>query len=140
MHQVDRISCPSINIELEIKKIDRENRWCSQCRLNKSYCINHEFHFLYICPKYNELRNKSLLNLLPQKSNIEHLIRLMATEKHETIVKLALFTYESFRLLERKILKSVLLVYSLCYFHVSHQMCTLLLFNVLQAGGLKLRQ
>ena len=62
-----RTSCHDLNIAVgRDMNVDREFRYCNFCLQNNATCIEDEFHFLFICPRYNAYRraNKSPITLI----------------------------------------------------------------------------
>ncbi len=101
-----RLSAHNLNIEKgRHRKEDISKRLCKQCSLNK---IEDEIHFLLHCPKYNNLRNDFIDNVVRCDTKLNDLynrndhkalfIALMKSRHSTIIVKLANFVFHCFKI------------------------------------------
>lgn len=97
------------NHSLEIEKgrhmnIIAEDRLCKLCGMLKNIvAIEDEFHVLFQCPVYSELRSLYFPSLL---SNLFNFVQLLKTEEPETLVNLAHYVFSMFKL-RREYLQSL---------------------------------
>ena len=83
---------------------DFADRRCIYCDMN---CIENEYHFLFECPLYEEIRRKPLIFLNSDRhcQNHDKFVKIMSSQKPETLRNLALFVYKGFKL-EQKLMFS----------------------------------
>ena len=74
------------------KSIPRELRICKSCDLG---CVEDEYHFVIICPAYNNLRKKFIPNKFLKFTSISICRKLMASRDPETNKGLALYIKSS---------------------------------------------
>ena len=89
--QLTRFRCCSFSLQIHTGRINntpRESRICTFCNLNK---IEDEFHFLMICPLYNELRSLYLPRKLCAYPSKENFIKLLNSKEKLVLHKLCLF-------------------------------------------------
>ncbi len=101
-----RLSAHSLNIEKgRHRKENASKRLCKQCSMNR---IEDEIHFLLHCPKYNNLRNDFIDNVVRCDTRLNDLcnrnddtalfIALMKNRSATIIVKLANFVFHCFKI------------------------------------------
>ena len=70
-----------------------ENRICECCNLN---CIEDEYHVIFKCPLYNEIRHKNLTNVDHSIHNMYNFNKIMSENKDsEKVYALAKFIYNA---------------------------------------------
>ena len=91
-----RLRLSSHNLAIESGRyagIDRQLRLCEHCNYN---CVESEYHFLLICPKYYELRIKYLPRVAWPTLN--KYVSIMTTKNSKSLFKIAKFITEAFKL------------------------------------------
>ncbi|KAL4222869.1 hypothetical protein ACF0H5_018909 [Mactra antiquata] len=90
-----RFRCSSHKLAIEegrCRNIDKNLRLCKLCNMNQ---IESEYHFLLICPIYNELRKKYLHKYFYTWPNLNKFRILLNTTNCRKIIKLASFIYSA---------------------------------------------
>ena len=70
-----------------------DNRKCSICNI-----LEDEFHFLFECRIYTDLRKQYLPKSLWKRCNIPNLINLMTNESAKVNIRLSQYIYKAFKL------------------------------------------
>ena len=92
-----RISNHELEIELgRQSNIERGNRICKLCKLNNKNCIESEFHVLFECATYSDLRKLYIGKEITDLINLHSFKNLMSTKEENVIVRLANFIYNMF--------------------------------------------
>lgn len=73
--------------------IVREEPVCVYCET----AIEDEYHFMFICPLYSNLRSMYLPVYYAQHPSVEIFYDLMSTENVSLIQNLSMYTYKSFK-------------------------------------------
>ena len=92
-----RFRCSSHDLWIEkgrYLKMKREDRLCKSCNTN---LIENEYHFLLVCPLYNELRKKYIRELYFVHPSIDTFSALMTCKNQNVIQNLAMFIYHAFK-------------------------------------------
>ena len=87
--------------------LDRNYRYCHYCRCKGISVIESEFHFLFECCAYNDVRENIFGSILPNHIDQIFFYQIMSTENPAIIRKLAKFIHTAFEI--RK--KSLQLIY-----------------------------
>lgn len=74
-------------------KLDRANRFCPYC----NDTVECEYHFLLICPLYNELRARYIQKKYYNRPNLNKFYILMASNRKVVIRNLSMFIYYAFK-------------------------------------------
>ena len=69
----------------------RQERFCNMCNLND---IGDEYHYIMLCPVFNEFRDLYIPNYYKTRPSVHKFICLMKTEKKTLLIKLAKFVRE----------------------------------------------
>lgn len=88
-----RFRCSAHRLLIEegrYRNIPRDHRTCTHCNMN---LIENEYHFLLVCPKYRELRNKMLPRYFCSWPNINKFISLLSSNNTSCIKKLANYIF-----------------------------------------------
>ena len=75
-------------------KIERHMRMCNMCNLG---CVEDEYHFILICPKYEYLREKYLPWRFRNFPSSAKFIDLMSSNNDQTVISLSTFIYQAFK-------------------------------------------
>ena len=75
--------------------IPRNERLCTNCNMN---VIENEYHFLLVCPKYNDLRKTYFSPYFCHWPTKQKFIALMSSESVKTIIYISKFVYYASRL------------------------------------------
>ena len=67
---------------------NRQEKCCKFCKQK----IEDEIHFVFVCPKYGDLRSKFLYFVRPEEHN-ETLVNMLNTDNEELIKKLAMYIF-----------------------------------------------
>ena len=100
-----RMSCHPLRIQTGRyinNRIAREERYCSCCN---SRDIEDEYHFMLICPCYNDIRKKYIKSYYYQRPSVYKFLSLMRTCSKKDVIKLSVFVKEA--LFTRKSLLNV---------------------------------
>ena len=73
------------------EKIPYNERKCHVCS-----CLEDEFHFLFECPLYSDIRKLYIKKYFWRHPNMIKFVELLTSENENTIKKLALFIHKSF--------------------------------------------
>jgi hypothetical protein len=82
---------------LRYRAIDLQNLSCPFC----PGTIENEYHFLFICPEYNDIRKQLIPNMFFNQSEEYKMINLMANLKCMTT--LAIYVYKAFQVRGKKV-------------------------------------
>ena len=86
-----RLSSHDLLIETgRYTNIERNNRICINCEMNM---IENEYHFLLMCPKYRELREKYIKRYYYTWPNIQKFTNLLCTSSKVIIYNTAKYIY-----------------------------------------------
>ena len=80
-----KFRCSSHNLRIETgrkDKIERCERLCIFCQKIGFYDVEDEYHFIFSCTLYANLRSTILGNITP---NHQNLIRIMTTDKEQKL-------------------------------------------------------
>ena len=75
-------------------KLERHMRTCTMCDLG---CVEDEYHFILICPKYDCLREKYLPWRFRNFQSSAKFIDFMSSNNDQTVNSLSTFIYEAFK-------------------------------------------
>ena len=98
-----RFRCSSHDLWIEKGRyfnIKREERLCRSCSNN---AVENEYHFLFICPLYNDLRIKYLNEYYYVHPTLDKFSSLLQCNNVNTIQNLAMFIYYAMKLRKDKI-------------------------------------
>lgn len=70
-----------------------DDRKCEVCR-----CLEDEFHFLFECPLYKDLRQKYIPLYYWKRPNVPKLIELLNSRNKKLITSVGIFIYKAFKL------------------------------------------
>ena len=90
---LSRFRCSSHDLYIEsgrFRAIDREKRICKLCDQS---VIEDEYHFLLICPVYNQLRNIYIKNYYSVHPNHHKFVALLSNTKKNILQNLSMFVY-----------------------------------------------
>ena len=77
--------------------IDREYRYCYFCLKRNVYVIEDEFHFVLVCPLYDELRHKYLMDIIGNQYITLNLFYTMMSEyNRKSVIAMAKYIYDAF--------------------------------------------
>ena len=76
--------------------IDKEQRLCTFCNLG----VEDEYHFLFICPLYSNLRSKYLPVMYHNNANIHKFSSILSSESLYIMTGLSKFIYHAYKLRE----------------------------------------
>ena len=89
-----RLSSHMLKIETgRYTNIPRHERKCEFCTKND---IEDEFHFVLICPLYNDLRYVYIHKYYHVRPSVQKLISLLNNENQKVLLKLALYCKNAF--------------------------------------------
>ena len=81
--------------------IDRELRFCVPCSRRNEYAIEDEYHFLLVCPLYNELREMYIKCRWNYTTPNEHIFAtIMSDTRDSSVYNLARYLANAFELRE----------------------------------------
>lgn len=90
---LSRFRLSSHQLEIETGRyigLNREERLCRKCNMRM---VEDEYHFLIVCPHYNDLRRKYFTNYYCQWPTIHKFVSLMSSNSEKVISKLSKFIY-----------------------------------------------
>ena len=96
---LSRLRCSSHRLEIESGRWHRpirkpvDERKCKNCNV-----VENEFHFLFECPLYNELRIHYLDSYFYENPNQFKLKQLFQSTQEKQIIDLSIFIYKAFTL------------------------------------------
>ena len=91
-----RFSSNKLNIEIgRHNKIDRQDRKCVRCNLND---IEDEFHFVFVCPDYINLRNAYIPKYYSNRPSVLKFIELVQTNNTYMLIQLSIYCIKAFAL------------------------------------------
>ena len=73
----------------------REDRICKQCNIG---CIEDEFYFLLICPKYKDLRKQYLPKYHTNNPNLRKFVDIFHSNNGKILRNLSLYIYKSLKM------------------------------------------
>ena len=93
-----KFRCSNHNYAIEIGRhnnIPRSERLCNHCleRLN-THVVEDEYHVMFICPRYDEPRNRLLLSWYKGSRNRINFINLMTSNNDLVLKQLCYYVYE----------------------------------------------
>lgn len=94
-----RLRCSSHRLEIESGRWHKpvktpiENRKCKHCKI-----VENEFHFLFECPIYTDLRHQYLNNYFTINPNVYKMKQLFQSTNKKQVNDLAIFAYKAFAL------------------------------------------
>ena len=97
-----RFRCSNHSLQIEVGRhqgLSKEERLCIFCleTLGKCY-VEDEFHMLFVCYLYGELRGKLLPKWCVSYPNERKMLRLMSHSSPAIVSDVALFVYEAMKL------------------------------------------
>ena len=92
-----RCSCHRLAVERLRGTLERENRLCSYCLNNNVNRIEDEYHFVLVCPLYNNLR-QMFLPLYVNDPSIDKFNRLMSSQNESTMLNLSKYVHAAFKI------------------------------------------
>ena len=96
---LSRLQCSSHRLEIESGRWHRpirkpvDERKCKNCNV-----VEYEFHFLFECPLYNELRIQYLDSYFYENPNQFKLKQLFQSTQEKQIIDISIFIYKAFTL------------------------------------------
>ena len=75
-------------------KLERHRRMCNMCNLG---CVEDEYNFILICPKYEYLREKYLPWRFGNFPSTAKFIDLMSSNNDQIVISLSTFIYQAFK-------------------------------------------
>jgi len=78
-------------------RIDRSERTCTVCS-NQANEIEDEYHFVLVCERYKDLRNKYIQTYYRQHPSMAKLVALLSSEDTYTLINLGKFVTEAFKI------------------------------------------
>ena len=85
-------------------KLLPEQRICMYCKIVKGiYVTENEFHFVFICPLYDDIRTKYINNSLTVNPTNEKLIRILSSQNMQEIYLLAVYLSKAFKRREENV-------------------------------------
>ena len=107
-----RLSCHYLEIESgRYIGLNREQRLCKFCR----NAMEDEYHFVFICKEYHELRNQYIPQKYVRQPNMHKFTMIMATAKDNLIQNLASYIYHAFKKRKEKLQSVGICCYSCMY-------------------------
>jgi hypothetical protein len=104
-----RFRCSSHKFRIETgrhNKVLRENRNCIHCLTSVSTSIiEDEFHVFFICPKFNEIRNRYLTPWYNGNYSYHGLYQLMQTKKVQELRLLCIYLFHLINMHEKDIVR-----------------------------------
>ena len=73
----------------------REDRICKQCDVG---CVEDEFHFLLVCPKYKDLHGQYLPKYHTNNPNLRKFVDIFHSNNGEILRNLSLYIYKSLKM------------------------------------------
>ena len=73
---------------------NRENRKCLNCNMG---VIENEYHFLLICPKYYNIRQKFIKDYYYRWPTVQKFEKLISSNNPETLLNLSKYLFSAFR-------------------------------------------
>ena len=94
-----RCSTHKLNIEIgRHYNIPFHQRICMYCKKERNVeLVENEFHFLFICPYYEDIRTTYILISFRIYSNENKLIRFLLTKEEYVILQLSLYLINAFK-------------------------------------------
>ena len=90
-----RLSCHDLRIEKgRYDGINRENRKCLNCNMG---VIENEYHFLLICPKYYNIRQKFIKDCYYRWPTVQKFEKLISSNNPEILLSLSKYLFNAFR-------------------------------------------
>ena len=96
---ISRIRLSSHNLEIETgrhKNTPRENRVCKFCK----HDLEDEYHFVLICPQYEELRHKHIKKYYWQKPSVFKFIQLLSIRNVHQLCNLGKYLHFALKVRE----------------------------------------
>ena len=93
MQALSRFRLSSHQLEIETGRyvgLDRDERLCRKCNTRM---IEDEYHFLLICPHYNDIRRKYFSQYFCHWPNMTKFKQLMSSKSKHTLSKLSKYIY-----------------------------------------------
>lgn len=91
-----RLSSHNLNIEEgRYRNIGRNERYCTFCNKRD---LEDEYHFILICPAYNEIRNKYIKQYYVKRPSMFKFIELLQSNNVNILKNLARFTLQAFEI------------------------------------------
>lgn len=91
-----RLSAHNLKIETgRYENLIRSDRKCVLCNLND---IEDEFHFLFICPVFHDLRNKFIKHYYSRRPSVFKLIQLFCSTNTKDVNQLGKYIYHANKL------------------------------------------
>ncbi|XP_069129308.1 uncharacterized protein [Argopecten irradians] len=88
-----RLSAHNLAIETgRYRNVERNNRLCRNCEL---FEIEDEYHFLFICPKFSDIRRKYIKNYFWVKPSVYKVIELLNTHNMKDLNSLGKYIIEA---------------------------------------------
>ena len=94
---ITKLRLSSIDLEIErgrYSNLDRNERKCKICRTE----IEDEFHFLFICPIYADLRKTLLKPYYIDRPSMFKLIQLLSSENYKEQLNLGKYIFRAYSL------------------------------------------
>ena len=99
-----RISNHELEIELgRHTNIEKQDRICKLCELNNLRCIEDEFHVLFECAAYNEIRKIYIERQFSDLKNLYSFNNLMSNKDANVVANLANFIYNMYKIRNMKL-------------------------------------
>ena len=100
-HIVTKIRISAHNLRVETgryggDRVERHERLCKIC--NSDFEIEDEFHFVFICKKYHDIRKKFIPKYFWKKPSMWKFIELLCTSNGQTLNRLSTFLLKAFKI------------------------------------------
>ena len=93
LYALSRLRLSSHQLEIETGRytgLDRDDRLCRTCNMRM---IEDEYHFLLVCPHYNELRRKYFSQYFCHWPNMNKFKMLMSSTSEKILLRLSKYIY-----------------------------------------------
>ena len=94
---ITKLRLSSLDLEIErgrYNKIERSNRICQLCKND----VEDEYHFMLICPVFQDLRTKFIKLYYRQNPSFFKYIQLMCTHNSKDLINIGKYIYLAYRL------------------------------------------
>ena len=86
-----RMQSNALNIETgRYRSVDRNLRLCTLCSRNE---VEDEFHFILVCPVYNDIRRRYIKPYYLRRTCVFKLVQLFSARSTKTLTNLAKYLY-----------------------------------------------
>ena len=93
-----RTGCHSLEIEVgRHNKLNTEDRLCRYCGANNVTVVEDEYHVLFHCPAYKDIRNV-YIGKETNVANVYNFVSVMTNKNIQDIVNLSHFIFNMFKI------------------------------------------